>query len=107
MEDHKSRRDSRQADRTGTVKVLYDRFTCAVIDEGETTKRFPVVTGVKQGCCMSGLLFLTVIGWVMRRTVDGERKGIRWDSTRLLEEYADDLLLLTSRADHMQEKQPG
>ena len=45
----------------GLVKVLYDRFTCAVIDEGEITERFPVVTGVKQGCCMSGFLFLVVI----------------------------------------------
>lgn len=47
-----------------------------------------------------------VIDWVMKKTVDGQRTGIRWDLTRLLEDldYADDLLLLTSRADHMQEK---
>lgn len=47
-----------------------------------------------------------VIDWVMKKTVDGQRTGIRWDFTRLLEDldYADDLLLLTSRADHMQEK---
>ena len=55
---------------------------------------------------MSGFLFLTVIDWVMRKTVDGQRTGIRWDFTMLLEDidYADDLLLLTSRTDHMQEK---
>ena len=28
-------------------------------------------TGVKQGCCMSGFLFLLVIDWVMRRTIEG------------------------------------
>ena len=44
----------------GLAKVLYDGFTCAVIDEGEITERFPVVTGVKQGCCMSGFLLLLV-----------------------------------------------
>ena len=90
----------------GLVRALYDGFTCTVIDEGEITERFPVVTGVKQGCCMSGLLFLMVIDWVMRKTVDGQRTGIRWDFTMLLEDidYADNLLLLTSRADHMQEK---
>ena len=33
----------------GLVKALYDGFICAVIDEGEITERFPVVTGVKQG----------------------------------------------------------
>lgn len=37
----------------GLVKVLYDGFTCAVINEGEIMERFLVVTGVKQGCCMS------------------------------------------------------
>ena len=42
----------------------------------------------------------------MRKTVDGQRTGIGSDFTRLLEDidYADDLLLSTSRADHMQEK---
>ena len=71
----------------GMAKALYDGFTCAVIKEGEITERFPVVTGVKQGCCMSsGFLFLLVIDWVMRKTVDGQRTGIRWDFTRLLED---------------------
>ena len=51
-------------------------------------------------------MFLLVIDWVMRKTVHGQRTGIRWDFTMLLEgiDYADDLLLLTSRADHVQEK---
>ena len=81
---------------TGLVKALYDGFTCKVIDEGEISERFPVVTGVKQGCWMSGFLFLRVINLVMGKTVDGQRTGIRWDFTTLLEDidYADDLLLL-------------
>ena len=60
---------------------------------------------MKQGCCMSGFLFRLVIDWVMRKMVDGQRKGIRWDFTRLLEDidYADVLLLLISRVDHIQE----
>ena len=65
------------------TKTLYDGFTCAVIDEGEITERFPVVTDVKQGCCMSEFLFLLVIDWVMWKTVDGQRKSIRWDYKRL------------------------
>ena len=54
------------------VKALYDGFTWAVIDEGEITERFPVVTGVKQGCCMSRFLFLMIIDWVMRKTLGGQ-----------------------------------
>ena len=38
--------------------------------------------------------------------MDGQRTGIRWDFTRLLQniDYADDLILLTSRVNNMQEK---
>ena len=80
----------------GLVKVLYYGFTCTVINEGEITERFPVVTGVNQGCCILGFLFLMVIYWVMRKMVDGQRTGIRWDFTRLLEDidYADNLHLI-------------
>lgn len=68
----------------GLVKVLYDEFTCATIDEGEITEKFAVVNAVKQGCCMSGFLYLMVNDWVMRKTVDEQRTGIRWDFPRLL-----------------------
>ena len=61
------------------VKTLYENFQCSVIDDGETTEWFPVVTGVKQGCCMSELLFLLVFDWAMQRTTVGETNGIRWD----------------------------
>ena len=51
-----------------------------------------------------GILFLMVIDWVMRKTVDGQRTDNRWDVATLLEDidYADDLFLPTSRVDHMQ-----
>ena len=46
------------------------------------------------------------IDLVMRKTIYGQRTSISWDFARLLEkiDYADDLLLLTSRVDHRQEK---
>nr|KAG5687784.1 hypothetical protein BaRGS_025678 [Batillaria attramentaria] len=88
------------------VKALYENFQCAVIDENETTDPFPVMTGVKQGCCMSGFLFLLVIDWVMRQTVGGERTGIRWNFTTILEDldFADDIALLSSTMNHLQAK---
>ena len=47
---------------------------------------------------MSGFLFLLVIDWVMRRSVDGTRTGIRWKKTTMLEDldFADDLALISS-----------
>ena len=88
------------------VKTLYEDFQCAVVVEGETTDWFPVETGVKQGCCMSGFLFLLVIDWVMRKTTEGKRTGIRWDFNTLLEDldFADDIALLSSAMNHLQQK---
>ena len=88
------------------IKALYEDFQCSVIDEGVTTEWFSVMTGVKQGCCMSGFLFLLAIDWVMRRTTVGERTGIRWDFTTMLEDLdlADDLALLLSAMNHLQQK---
>ena len=43
------------------LKALYKEFECVVIDENETSEWFHVMTGEKQGCCMSGFLFLLVI----------------------------------------------
>ena len=66
-----------------------------------------VKTGVKQGCNMSGFLFLLVVDWVMRRSVDGARKGIRWKKTTMLVEdldFADDLALNSSTFTQIQMK---
>ena len=49
------------------VKTLYENFQCSVIDEGNTTEWFQVTTGVKQGCCMSGFLFLLIVDWVKQK----------------------------------------
>ena len=40
------------------VKMMYNIFECAVLEEGETTEWFQVQSGVEQGCVMSGFLFL-------------------------------------------------
>ena len=81
------------------VKAMYNNFECAVLEEGETTEWFRVQSGVKQGCPMSGFLFLLSIDWVMNRTTEGRRTGIRWKLTSVLEDldFADDIALLSSR----------
>ena len=40
------------------VQLLYQDSECAVLDGGQTSEWFKVETGVKQGCVMSGFLFL-------------------------------------------------
>jgi len=43
------------------VKCLYANSRCSVRTEGELGEWFQIVTGVRQGCILSPLLFLLVI----------------------------------------------
>lgn len=43
----------------------------------KTTDWFEVQTGVRQGCLMSGFLFIIVVDWIMRNT-NNRTRGIRW-----------------------------
>ena len=71
---------------TNIVKALYNDFKCAVVGGEDTTEWCKIKTGVKQGCNMSGLLFLLVVDWVMRHTLQQGNTGIRWMLTTKLED---------------------
>lgn len=88
------------------VKVMYSGSECAVIDGSGVYDWFKIKTGVKQGCCMSGFLFLLVVDWVMRKTTKHGNTGIRWKFNNFLEDldFADDLALIASSGRHIQTK---
>ena len=48
------------------------------MDGQDTTEWFKIKTGAKQGCNMSGLLFLLVVDWIMRNTLQEGNTGKRW-----------------------------
>ena len=87
------------------IKAMYRNSKCVVIDGIETSHWFDVKSGVKQGCVMSGLLFLIVMVWRMTKTVENDN-GIRWNFTTVLEDidFVDDLALLSSTKTHIQKK---
>ena len=61
---------------------------------------------VRSGCVMSGFtVFVIVIDWVMRKTLD-KRRGPRWNLTAVLEDldYANDIVLLATRNSDIREK---
>ena len=43
------------------VKITYNRVESCVMNNGFTTAWFPINRGVRQGCCLSPYLFLTII----------------------------------------------
>ena len=88
------------------VKIMYEDSVCAVIYGTGTTEWFGVKSGVKQGCNMSGFVFLLIIDWIMRKTTACNNTGIRWKMTTKLEDldFADDIALLSSNKEQMQDK---
>ena len=90
------------------VKVIYDGSECTVVDGSGVYDWFEVKTGVKQGCCMSGFLFLLVVDLVMKKTTRDVNTGIRWKFRGFLELIL--TLLISSKREHIQTKvteQPG
>lgn len=88
------------------IAGIYQGFECAVVDGSETLEWFKIKSGVKQGCVMSGFLFLLALDWTMREATADKRRGIRWNFTTVLEDldFADDIALLSSKISDLQEK---
>ena len=86
-----------------TIQSFYNNFNCRV---GNSQHGFPVLSGVRQGCVMSALLFNITIDWVMRQTTQDKNRGIRWNLFTNLDDldFAYDLALLSHTHSHIQEK---
>jgi len=88
------------------IKLLYEDTECTVSDGGKESAWFKIKTGVKQGCDLSGLLFLLVIDWIMRQGQENGRSGIRWKINNKLDDidFADDIALVSSSFQQMDDK---
>ena len=88
------------------IKNSYEGMSCRVIHEGQLTKNFEVMKGVRQGCLLSPFLFILVIDWVMKTATKEKRNGIQWTMLTQLDDldFADDLALLSHSHRQMQDK---
>jgi len=58
---------------------------------------FDILTGVRQGCILSPFVFLIVVDFLMRKTVDGHDYGIMWGTGKLADlDFADDIALISA-----------
>ena len=57
---------------------------------------FRVVSGVRQGCALSPLIFAIVVDWIMSRATGENTFGLKWaEGERLTDlDFADDIALL-------------
>ena len=88
------------------IKCFYSHFTGCV---GEGDLSFKVKTGVRQGRVTSSVLFNIAIDWFLRRTVEDQRRGIRWSLFSTLEDldFAYDVTLLSHSTAHSEEDGPA
>ena len=88
------------------VRLFYEDFQCALDDQSKTGELFKFKTGVKQGCNLSGFIFLLIMDWILRRRVGNGENGIRWRLTTKVDDldFADDMALLSSTKHHIKEK---
>ena len=87
------------------IKKMYDSSGGQVLFKGKLSSFFEIMTGVRQGCLLSPFLFLLVIDWIMKQSVN-ESTGIQWTLTKKLDDldFADDIALLANKQTHMQDK---
>ena len=86
-------------------KALYHQRSSCVTERGRYSSWFEVTSGVRQGCVMSGFIFVLIMEWIMRRT-NNRKLGLRRKLISVLEDldYADDVALLSSSFADLQEK---
>jgi hypothetical protein len=88
------------------ISRLYENNEICVVNNSLQSDWVRIISGVKQGCGMSGFLFILVLDWVMNNSVEGKTTGIRWKFMSKLEDvgFADDIALLSSKYCDIQSK---
>jgi hypothetical protein len=78
------------------IQRFYNNSRCAVRSNGQLGEWFQVVTGVQQGCILSPLIFLLVMDWVLKRSLDDSKCGIQWVNGGQLTDldFADDIAVM-------------
>ena len=85
-------------------KALNRNLSYCIRTREGLTNVFDTVSGVKQDCILAPFLFLMVIDFVIRKTMENKYFGIIWDHRRPADvDFADDLALLDHTHEALQD----
>jgi len=85
------------------IRNLYNNSRSTVRINEQIGEWFYIITGVRQGCILSPLLFAITIDWVLRRPTHSDA-GIAWVDVQKLKDldFADDIALICDNHANMQ-----
>jgi len=91
------------------IRSSYDGFACKVLHNGLLSEPFTSISGVRQGCLLSPLLFIIIMDAVVRRSSVNEPRGIVFNPLNMNErleclDYADDKCEMSHRLSDMEAK---
>lgn len=88
------------------IKEIYRDAPCKARFKGQDSRPFYINTGVRQGCTLSPVLFLTVLDTVLQQTNTEAPAGIQWHLNQRLHDldYADDICLMSHTLEGLQKK---
>ena len=84
------------------IEKIYHNSKCCIPTEDGCSDWFQVMTGIRQGCILSPLLFAVAIDWVLRRVTKDH--GIAWSEDKCLADldFADDIAAFSDSAQGLQ-----
>ena len=85
------------------IEKIYENSSCCIRTEDGLSSWFKVLTGVRQGCILSPLLFAIAIDWVLRLATEG--KGLDWiEGSHLSDlDFADDIAAMADNTPNLQD----
>ena len=82
------------------IRATYEGAKCRVLHKNKPSEPFEVRSGVRQGCILSAVLFLIVLGDVLREALKLHQVlGIRWTMTICLQhlDYANNICIFAHK----------